>query len=37
VCHPAGEFGYQDSAPVRGVFTTDAPYRLEVDLPALLG
>lgn len=36
-CHLAGEFGYQDAAPARGTFTSDAPYRLRVDLPALLG
>ena len=36
-CHLAGEFGYQDAAPARGEFVTDAPVPLRVDLAALLG
>lgn len=34
-CHLAGEFGYQDSPAVRGVFTADAPFPVRIDLDAL--
>lgn len=34
-CHHAGEFGYSDSAPVSGIFTTDTPFRVRLDLDAL--
>lgn len=36
-CHLAGELGYQNAAPARGVFVTDAPFPVRVDLDALLG
>lgn len=35
-CHLAGEFGYQDGGPVRGVLVTEAPFPLRVDLTTLL-
>jgi Uma2 family endonuclease len=34
-CHLAGEFGYVDDAPVRGVFRTDAPFELTIDFGKL--
>lgn len=34
-CHRAGEFGYQDAPAVRGVFTTEAPFPVRIDLDAL--
>jgi Uma2 family endonuclease len=34
-CHLAGEFGYADDAPVRGVLRTDAPFQLTIDLDRL--
>jgi len=35
-CHLAGEFGYVDSGMVAGVFRTTEPFRVEIDLDALL-
>jgi Uma2 family endonuclease len=35
-CHLAGEFGYQDAAPERGVLVTGAPFPLRIDVAALL-
>ena len=35
-CHLGGPFGYVDAAPVTGVFTTQHPFPLGVDLEALL-
>ncbi len=35
-CHLAGEFGYQNAEPARGVFTTAEPFDVRVDLDALL-
>lgn len=35
-CHLAGEFGYQDAAPERGVLVTDSPFPLRVDVRALV-
>ena len=34
-CHLAGEFGYADAAPATGVFETDAPFPLRLDLDQL--
>ena len=34
-CHQAGEFGYQDASAVTGIFTTDAPFPVKIDLDAL--
>lgn len=34
-CHLAGEFGYVDGGLVHGVFTTDDPFPLRLDLDAL--
>ncbi len=34
-CHLAGEFGYQDAAPERGVLVTDTPFPLRIDVAAL--
>jgi Uma2 family endonuclease len=36
VCHLAGEFGYRDAAPERGVLVTDTPFPLRIDVRALL-
>jgi Uma2 family endonuclease len=36
-CHLAGEFGYQDAAPERGVLVTDTPFPIRIDVAALLG
>jgi Uma2 family endonuclease len=36
VCHLAGEFGYQDAAPERGVLVTETPLPLRIDVTALL-
>jgi Uma2 family endonuclease len=36
VHHLAGEFGYQDTAPERGVLVTDAPFTLRVDVAGLV-
>ncbi len=33
--HLAGEFGYQESPPVTGTFTTSAPVPLRLDLDAV--
>lgn len=33
--HLAGEFGYIAAAPVSGVFTTDEPFRIQLDLDDL--
>jgi Uma2 family endonuclease len=35
-CHLAGEFGYADAAPVKGVFETDTPFPARVDLTKLI-
>lgn len=35
-CHLAGEFGYQNDVPVRGVYLADVPFPVRVDLAALL-
>lgn len=35
-CHLAGEFGYLDAEPVKGVFETDTPFPVRVDLSQLL-
>ena len=35
-CHLAGEFGYVDSGMGAGVFRTTEPFRVEIDLDALL-
>lgn len=35
-CHLAGEFGYQDAVPERGVLVTDTPFPVRVDVAALL-
>jgi Uma2 family endonuclease len=35
-CHLAGEFGYQNAAPERGVLVTDTPFPLRIDVAALL-
>lgn len=35
-CHLAGEFGYQDAEPRRGVVATTEPFAVQVDLDALL-
>ena len=34
-CHLAGEFGYADASPVTGVFVTDAPFPIRIDLDQL--
>ncbi|MHA6628893.1 Uma2 family endonuclease [Pseudonocardia sichuanensis] len=34
-CHRAGEFGYADAPAVTGVFTTDAPFPVRLDLDRL--
>ncbi len=34
-CHRAGEFGYADASPATGMFTTDAPFPVQLDLEAL--
>jgi Uma2 family endonuclease len=34
-CHLAGEFGYADASPATGVFETDAPFPLSLDLDQL--
>jgi hypothetical protein len=34
--HCAGEFGFIDAAPVTGIFTTEDPFRVRLDLDALL-
>lgn len=34
-CHLAGEFGYRDAAPERGVLVTDTPFPLRIDVAAL--
>ena len=34
-CHRAGEFGYADADPVRGLFTTDRPFPARIDLDRL--
>jgi Uma2 family endonuclease len=34
-CHLAGEFGYQDSGEITGVFETDQPFPIRIDLDAL--
>lgn len=34
-CHLAGEFGYVDDGPVHGVFSTDDPFPVRLDLDAL--
>jgi Uma2 family endonuclease len=34
-CHLAGEFGYADASPTTGVFETDAPFPLSLDLDQL--
>jgi Uma2 family endonuclease len=34
-CHQAGEFGYADAPPVTGVFTTDEPFPVRLDLDRL--
>jgi Uma2 family endonuclease len=34
-CHLAGESGYQDAAPERGVLVTDTPFPLQIDVAAL--
>jgi len=34
-CHQAGEFGYQDASAVTGIFTTDVPFPVKIDLDAL--
>ncbi len=36
VCHLAGEFGYQDAPPERGVLITGTPFPLRIDVAALL-
>lgn len=35
-CHHAGEFGYQDAGEVTGVFRTDEPFPVRVDLTGLV-
>jgi Uma2 family endonuclease len=35
-CHRAGEFGYQDSGALTGVFETTEPFAARVDLDALV-
>jgi Uma2 family endonuclease len=35
-CHLAGTFGYQDRGEVRGVFGSDEPFSIRVDLDALV-
>jgi Uma2 family endonuclease len=35
VCHQAGEFGYADAPPATGVFTTEQPFPVRLDLDAL--
>jgi Uma2 family endonuclease len=35
-CHRAGEFGYADAPPVTGVFTTDEPFPVRLDLDRLV-
>jgi Uma2 family endonuclease len=35
VCHLAGEFGYADAPPITGVFTTDDPFPIRLDLDRL--
>ncbi|MBY8848142.1 Uma2 family endonuclease [Saccharothrix longispora] len=35
-CHLAGEFGYQDPGDVTGVFTTDVPFPVRLDLDVLV-
>jgi Uma2 family endonuclease len=35
-CHLAGEFGYLDASAGTGVFRTTEPFRVEIDLDALL-
>lgn len=31
-CHLAGELGYRDAGPARGVFTTEVPFPVRIDL-----
>jgi Uma2 family endonuclease len=35
-CHCVGEFGFIDAAPVTGIFTTEDPFPVRLDLDALL-
>ncbi|GAA5130796.1 hypothetical protein [Pseudonocardia adelaidensis] len=35
-CHRAGEFGYADAPAVTGVFTTEEPFRVRLDLDQLV-
>ena len=34
-CHHGGAFGYVNDAPVRGTFTTDAPFAVRLELDQL--
>ena len=35
-CHLAGEFGYRNDTPVRGVYVAGLPFPVRVDLAGLL-